>query len=789
MPPLAVSRLLIAACFLSCSTAAWAQAVATAQIFGSITDPSGSPIPGAKVSVTQTETGLNRSVQSSSSGDYLLPELPIGPYRLEVSAKGFGSYIQTGITLQVSDSPKVNITLRLGQITQQVEVSADASMVKTDTTAVSQVIDKARIVDLPLNGRQPTQLIMLSGAANNIGPANGQTDLVTSKNYFSSDSISVAGGQANGTNYLLDGGENMDVFSNVNLPLPFPDALQEFSVETSALSAKYGMHAGAVVSSVTQSGTNQFHGDLFEFVRNGYVDARDFFASAPDTLKRNQFGGTLGAPILKDKLFGFFGYQGTQIRTAPPSSISFTPTQSVLGGDFSQLESANCQSSGSARTLINPSNGQPFANNFISPSLFNPQAVNLLKYVPVSNNPCGEVTYAIPEPQRENQYIGRLDWNQSAKNTVFGHYFLADYASPGQFSTSNILLAQQRGVLDRSQSAVIGDTFTFSPNVVNSAHVGYTRLAITRGPASDLINFNDIGTAITQPLANFLNVSVSGYFNVGCGTCSPSYIRQNNFQFADDLDIIIGRHHISLGAEWVHYRFDLQLGSLANGSFTFNGQSTNDALLDFMLGIPETFVQGNLQPFNARQNYYGAYVHDVFRLSKNLTVQAGLRWEPYLPGREIKDRMNHFDFAGYAAGRQSSVYVNAPPGLFFPGDPGIPKTFTSNRPWDFQPRAGIAWDPNGNGKQVLRAWVRSVLRHDGHRLLGRPDRRCTLGNDHQSFQSCRRLHQSLRGLSRRESVSFTQSAQPQSGVPLRGQLLLLPDPRASDLYQPMESQL
>ncbi len=270
MPPLAVSRLLIAACFLSCSTAAWAQAVATAQIFGSITDPSGSPIPGAKVSVTQTETGLNRSVQSSSSGDYLLPELPIGPYRLEVSAKGFGSYIQTGITLQVSDSPKVNITLRLGQITQQVEVSADASMVKTDTTAVSQVIDKARIVDLPLNGRQPTQLIMLSGAANDIGPANGQTDLVTSKNYFSSDSISVAGGQANGTNYLLDGGENMDVFSNVNLPLPFPDALQEFSVETSALSAKYGMHAGAVVSSVTQSGTNQFHGDLFEFVRNGY---------------------------------------------------------------------------------------------------------------------------------------------------------------------------------------------------------------------------------------------------------------------------------------------------------------------------------------------------------------------------------------------------------------------------------------------------------------------------------------------------------------------------------------
>jgi hypothetical protein len=382
------------------TTHLWAQAVSTAQISGTVRDPNGGAISGAKVSVTQTDTGLARTSQTGSDGSYLLPELPIGPYTLQVQANGFESYLQTGIKLQVSDSPRIDVTLHLGQVNQQVQVTADASMVKTDTTAVSQVIDQARIVDLPLNGRQPTQLIMLSGAANDIGPANGQSDLATSKNYFSADSISVAGGQANGTNYLLDGGENMDVFSNVNLPLPFPDALQEFSVETSALSARYGMHAGAVVSSVTRSGTNQFHGDLFEFVRNGDFDARDFFASSPDTLKRNQFGGTLGAPIVKDKLFGFFGYQGTEIRTAPPSTISFTPSQAALNGDFSQLESANCQASGTARTIVNPSTGQPFANDFVPTSLFNPQALNLLKYVPVSGNPCGEVTYAIPEPQR-----------------------------------------------------------------------------------------------------------------------------------------------------------------------------------------------------------------------------------------------------------------------------------------------------------------------------------------------------------------------------------------------------
>lgn len=582
------SRFLPAACFLFLIVPlpiAYGQAASTAQISGNITDPSGAPISGAKITITQTATGTVRKTQSDSSGSYLLLDLPVGPYKLEVSANGFGLYVQSGITLQVSDSPRVNVSLHLGQITQQVEVTADASMVKTDTPAVSQVIDQARIVDLPLNGRQPTQLIMLSGAANDIGPANGQSDLATSKNYFSADSISVAGGQADGTNYLLDGGENMDTFSNVNLPLPFPDALQEFSVETSALSAKYGMHAGAVVSVVTKSGTNSFHGDAFEFVRNGDFDARDFFASSPDTLKRNQFGGTLGAPIVKDKLFGFFGYQGTEIRTAPPSSISFTPTQSVLNGDFSQLESAGCQSSGSARTIVNPATGLPFANDQVPTSLFNQQALNLLKYVPVSGNPCGQVTYAIPEPQRETQYIGRVDWNQSEKNTIFGHYFFADYASPAQFTPSNILLAQQRGVLDRNQSAVIGDTYTFSPNIVNTAHVGYTRLAITRGPAANLINFSNVGVDITQPEKNFLNVYVNGYFNIGCGTCSPSYFRQNNFQFADDLDIVLGRHHISVGGEYVRYRFDLQLGSLANGSFTFNGQSSNDALLDFMLEI------------------------------------------------------------------------------------------------------------------------------------------------------------------------------------------------------------
>lgn len=679
------------------------QAVASAQISGVVTDPRGAQVPAAKVTATQIDTGLIRTTQSGPDGTYVLPDLPVGHYTLQVQAKGFDSYVQTGIILQVSDKATINVTLRLGQITQSVQVAADVSMVKTQTSSVSQVMDQQRIVNLPLNGRQATQLIMLSGAANDVGPANGSNfnDLVGSKDYFSADDISVAGGQADGTNYLLDGGENTDDFSNVNLPFPFPDAIQEFSVQTSALSARYGMHPGAVVNAVIKSGTNQFHGDLFEFVRNGVFNARDFFAATQDTLKRNQFGGTIGGPIKKDKLFGFFGYQGTRVRTAPPSFISFVPTQAVLNGDFSQLESPACQASGAARTIVNPATGQSFANDFVPPAMFNQVALNLLSHVPVSSNPCGQLTYAIPEPQREDQYIGRADWNQSAKHSLFAHYFYSDYGRPGQYSNSNVLLANQSAVLDRSQSVVLGDTYTFSPTTLNSAHIGYTRLGITRGPSPRMINLNDVGATIYQPFPNYLNLIINGYLSFNSG--SPATLRQNNFQFADDLDLIRGRHHFSFGGEWIRYRFDSVGASLGNGAFTFNGQFSNDALLDFMLGMPNTFSQGNTQYSDIRQNYAGAYVGDVVQLNRKLTVHLGVRWEPYMPGREVDNRMNHFDPAAFAAGQQSKVFVNAPPGLFFPGDPGIPRTFADNRPWDFEPRAGLAWDPTGSGRQVIRA--------------------------------------------------------------------------------------
>ena len=321
-------------------TAVWAQS--TAQISGTVKDQTGAVLPGVEVSVTQTGIGLKRSAVTDETGSYILTSLPIGPYRFEATLPGFRTYVQTGIVLQVNSNPVINASLEVGQVAEQVEVQADAALVETRSTGVGQVIDNVRVLELPLNGRQAVDLILLSGAAISGGAQ------ATNRNY-PTQSISVAGGLNNGLTYLLDGGTHNDPFNNLNLPLPFPDALQEFKVETSAVPAQYGQHSAGAINAVTKSGTNDFHGDLFEFVRNGILNARNAFALKRDELKRNQFGGVLGGPIVENKLFFFGGYQGTYERTTPTDQRSFVPTPRMLAGDFTVIASPAC---------VSASNGQ-----------------------------------------------------------------------------------------------------------------------------------------------------------------------------------------------------------------------------------------------------------------------------------------------------------------------------------------------------------------------------------------------------------------------------------------------
>src|SRR6266850_8234506 len=402
---LEVKRILSGFLFLLLAcTLAWAQS--TAQVSGTVRDQSGAVLPGVQVTATQTATGLTRSVVTDEAGLYVVPDLPVGPYKLEAALPGFRTFAQSGIVLQVGSNPLINVTLQVGQVADSIEVQADAALVETRNTGVGQVIDNVRVLELPLNARNVQQLIALSGNAIG-GGATG-----TNRQY-PTDVISVGGGLTNGLTYVLDGGTHNDPYSGFNQPLPFPDALQEFKVETSSVPAQYGQHSAGAVNAVTKSGTNEFHGSAFEFVRNRVFNARNSFAPQRDGLKRNQFGGVLGGPIVQNKLFFFGGVQATPVRSAPNTTIEFVPTPQMLTGDFTTIASPPCNS-GRQITLK-----APFTNNRVDPALLSRAAQNLMKHFPTPTDPCGQVQFGRRNNSDEQIIVGRMDYQQSQKNSLF----------------------------------------------------------------------------------------------------------------------------------------------------------------------------------------------------------------------------------------------------------------------------------------------------------------------------------------------------------------------------------
>lgn len=695
-----INRLGFKACvflvvFAAIIPSARGQAVAVAQITGTVVDSSGAAVAGAQVTMTETDKQVSRSTVTDASGSYVLPNLPVGPYSLDVKATGFKDYVQSGIVLVVNNNIQVNVTLQVGAITEKVEVSAATSLVETKENSVSVVIDQQGINDLPLNGRQATQLILSLGAS-----AYGDAGDTGSKTFYSATRISVAGGQSNGTAYLLDGGDNTDAMSNVNMPFPFPDALQEFSIETSAVSSRFGTHPGATVNVVTKSGSNTLHGDLFDYLRNGDLNARNFFSlTGHDSLKRNQFGGTLGDRIIADKLFFFGGWQSTRNRSNPPQSTTHIPTAAMLAGDFTTIAGPACRSNGKGITL-----NAPFTNNQISPLLLDPVAVAVTKYLPVSSaDQCGKVTYGIPVTGDEDQWIGRIDWVQNAKHTLYGRYFIVDYQNPPTFDGKNLLTTTQPGNFERAQSATIGDNYTFSPTLLNAFHFTFNRIRDNRGPTNTPINWTLLGSQMYSAVPNFLLISsMSGGFTTFCGTCAPGHFNYNGFQVADDVDLIRGRHQMAFGFNLIRVQNNTISGFEENGAPAFNGSFTNLGMADFLLGKMSDFQQTNATPDDLRQWVMSVYAQDTFKLSKTMTLNFGLRWEPTFPDPDKYGRGTSFSMAAFLAGQRSTVNPTAPPGLFFKGDPGIPDAMWNGHMSNFAPRVGLVWNPNGDGRQTLR---------------------------------------------------------------------------------------
>ena len=681
------------ATLLVCASA-FAQSGGTAQISGTVHDPSGSAVPGAQVKAIKTDTDLTRTVETGADGSYILPNLPVGPYRLEISKDGFSTSVQSGIVLQVASSPTVEVTMQLGAVSQQVQVEASALTVETRSSGVGQVVDQQRVVDLPLNGRIPTDLIYLAGAAAQAPNA----DLVSTKNYPNEAPISVAGGLATGTTYMLDGGNHNDPLNNLALPLPFPDALQEFKVETSALPAMYGQHSGAAVNAVTKSGTNNFHGDAFEFVRNFMFNARQFNAPARDSLKRNQYGGTVGGPIKKDKLFFFAGYQGTNIRTDPTGNFSFVPTQAMLNGDFTAVASAACNG-GIAKTLKGG-----FVNNQISPALFNSASKKMMSFFTPSTDPCGKTFFGTKQNFDEQSGVMKVDYNMSDKQSLFVRYYATHALVGTPFDGKNPLTETISGADDLVNSMVIGDTYIINPSTINSFHLTGNRSGVTKTqiPSFDA---NTLGINMTTLVPGHIVAAATGALYSSTFFSYAATDPVTAFQSGDDLSMTRGAHQLQFGANWMHSLQNVYGPLFGDGSFTFSGATTGLSMADFLLGDASAFTQGGIQYANERYTYFGAYAQDTWKVTPRLTLNLGIRWEPYFGNTMSNGHVGHFYPDLFTSGVHSAVYPNGPAGYLFAGDPQFD---TNNRPShaklaDFAPRFGLAWDPTGSGKTSLRA--------------------------------------------------------------------------------------
>jgi hypothetical protein len=675
------------------ASAAWAQ---TSQISGSVRDASGLAIPGAEIKATQTATGLARSVVSGQDGGYVLPDLPTGPYLLEVTKEGFSKYVQTGIVLQVDTTPNIDVNMRVGAVNERVTVEADAVQVESRSTAIGQVVTNQQVAEMPLNGRDPHELIFLAGMANYPGAGS-----MNSIRNYPTVVVSVAGGNGDGVAYLLDGTMWQDPYNSLSLPLPFPDALQEFKVETSAMPAQYGSHATATVNAVTKSGTNEFHGDLFEFLRNGDLNARDFFATKRDTLKRNQFGGVIGGPVKKDKLFFFGGFQRTSLRSDGVQNTDFIPTPQSLNGDFTELASPACNN---GKQIILPSS-LGFVNNQISPTLLSPVAVNIAKTFPVTNDPCGRTIYGLVADQDENLYVAKVDYQRSSKQSIFGRFMLGDLTTGSTYDGTNPLSINTYGYHDFDYGLNVGDTYLISSNLVSSFRIGANRTNIVKIP-DNYKSWADFGANVSPLAGNIVAITATGAFVIGGGAASPGAQHDGPlWSVAEDLTWIKGSHQFGFGGSIFQQRLNYFSGVNAVGTATFTGDNTGLLLGDFMMGLPSTFAQGTIYGFYTRQFYDALYAQDNWKVNSRLTLNYGVRWEPYLAPYNDRGENEHFNAAAFAQNIHSTVFTNAPAGLFFPGDPQYTSGSYINGPvWDkFYPRVGLAWDPVGDGRMTIRA--------------------------------------------------------------------------------------
>lgn len=680
----------------------------TGQILGTVHDTTGAVLPGTSISIVSLDTGQERNLTSDTSGNYSAPGLPVGEYLVRATLPNFRTAIRDGIVLQVASQVRVDLTLELGEVTETITVTESVPLLRTTNAEVGEVVANQRLIELPLNGRQFTNLALLTDNVVTVpGGTRGAALNLTGPGF------AVAGQRAGHNMYYLDGVSLTDQYFNNLSVAPSVDGMREFNVQKSLYAAEYGGKAAAAVSAATKSGTNLIHGSLYEFLRNSAMDARNFFEGeqvAP--LRRNQFGGTLGGPLQRDRTFFFINYEGLRERRAQTRTFS-VPSAAVRRGNFSGFE-----------TIRNPLTGLPFENNQIPAGQLNPVAQAFLEHVPLPNiADAGEVQNFVASPTESNdqdQFTVRLDHTLGVNDTIFGRYTFADMEVFRPYGSSalneTLLPGFGTAITTRTSNVAFNHTRIFSPSLIHEFRFGYLRVTggqVSENNAIDFGGANQIA-GITRDPRKFgfpvMNVS-NAYSTMG----DPSTLvsrRNNSFDFFSNTSLIRGAHNLKFGAYIFRLRFNPQDSPNARGSFLFDSRFTGNAFADFLLGYPFTAAGGiGRGEEDGRTTWAHFYAQDDWRATPNLTVNIGLRWEINTHVKETENRIANIEIDRFiiASDEDGTIHPDAqallseiPIPYVTSQEAGHGRSLLRPSYRRIAPRLGIAWSPGGSGETVVR---------------------------------------------------------------------------------------
>jgi hypothetical protein len=682
---------------------AYAQ-ITNASLSGQVSDANGAAVPGVHIRVQNTATNVTQTAKSNEIGVFTVSPLNPGPYTVTAEKTGFEKTVETGIILTVGQAATLNIALQVGDVTEVVTVSADAEMINTTTAEVGTTITDDAIKELPLNGRNPASLVQLSAGVTNIltTRASSQPSETTLPD---ETGASAGGGRQGSTYFMLDGAPNMDTYTRLSAPFPNPDATQEFRVVTNNFDAHYGFSPGAVVSIQTRSGSNQFHGSTFEYVRNSMFNAADYFGKTVDPLHRNTFGGGVGGPVFKNKFFFFGNYQYERDNHQATNNFGLFPTKEMLAGDFTSA--AATLNNGHGGIINGPDN--LFVNNKINPSLLSPGALAFAKAaLPVGAETAGNPGYTqysgSPTLYTTVQGTTRLDYNISDNQRAFLRSFIEYYDNIEQGIKGNIA-AVSPGKQGRYYNEAFGHNWVINQSMVNTLNVYWTQLDVSQaGQALDssgqpicLSRF----VAVTEK-AGHCYMERFGYGAppeaVSSGFDELSSVRRTSFGFSDAFTKTIGHHTLSAGADVVHQYSQLSSDNMATAEMNFSSSWTGYSLADFLTGNVAQFIQGGGTFSGLKGWIFGLYAQDQYRVKPNLTLTAGIRWDPNTPPTVAGGRG-----VAWRPGQQSTRYPNAPLGEIFPGDQGVNATLMQSSYSYWEPRIGLSWQPKALPNTAIRA--------------------------------------------------------------------------------------